>query len=189
VARDTTFKEERQEKILSGFEGSQAVPTSRSGREVCLRGTKSFGTLKFWSNIGRATVGRIAYVSLIRHGPHIKRRLQLFLAAGMYLPCCYLATIGEYTDTSVQQFSTVARVFVAAETCLPSICLATIGEIHIQTHTDLWEGFMKYAVEMGSGAMIYIPSFIYIGSSIQTLMGGDTHIHRGSHKPTFILSK
>jgi hypothetical protein len=34
---------------------------------------------------------------------------------------------------------------------------------------------MKYAVDMGSGAMIYIPSFIKIGSGIQTLIGG---IHR-----------
>jgi hypothetical protein len=34
---------------------------------------------------------------------------------------------------------------------------------------------MKYAVEMGSGAMIYIPSFIKIGSAIQKLIGG---IHR-----------
>jgi hypothetical protein len=32
---------------------------------------------------------------------------------------------------------------------------------------------MKYAVEMGSGAMIYIPSFIKIGSGTQKLMGGD----------------
>jgi hypothetical protein len=32
-------------------------------------------------------------------------------------------------------------------------------------------GFMKYAVEMGSGVMIYIPSFIKIGSSgIQKLI-------------------
>jgi hypothetical protein len=31
---------------------------------------------------------------------------------------------------------------------------------------------MKYAVEMGSGAMIYIPSFIKIGSGIQKLIGG-----------------
>jgi hypothetical protein len=31
---------------------------------------------------------------------------------------------------------------------------------------------MKYAVEMGSGAMIYIPSFIMIGSGIQKLIGG-----------------
>jgi hypothetical protein len=37
--------------------------------------------------------------------------------------------------------------------------------IHIQTHRG--EGFIKYAVEMGSGAMIYIQSFIKIGSGIQ----------------------
>jgi hypothetical protein len=33
---------------------------------------------------------------------------------------------------------------------------------------------MKYAVEMGSGAMIYIPSFIKIGSGIQKLKRGFT---------------
>jgi hypothetical protein len=37
---------------------------------------------------------------------------------------------------------------------------------------------MKYAVEMGSGAMIYIPSFIKIGSGIQKLIRGDTQTHR-----------
>jgi hypothetical protein len=31
---------------------------------------------------------------------------------------------------------------------------------------------MKYAVEMGSGTMIYIPSFINIDSGIQKLKGG-----------------
>jgi hypothetical protein len=31
---------------------------------------------------------------------------------------------------------------------------------------------MKYADELGSGAIIYIPSFIEIGSGIQTLTGG-----------------
>jgi hypothetical protein len=31
---------------------------------------------------------------------------------------------------------------------------------------------MKYAVEMGSGAMIYIPSFIKNDSDIQNLIGG-----------------
>jgi hypothetical protein len=38
---------------------------------------------------------------------------------------------------------------------------------------------MKYAIEMGSGAMIYIPSFIKTGSGIQKLMGGggDSQIH------------
>jgi hypothetical protein len=31
---------------------------------------------------------------------------------------------------------------------------------------------MKYAVEMGSGAMIHIPGFIKTGSGIQKLVGG-----------------
>jgi hypothetical protein len=33
---------------------------------------------------------------------------------------------------------------------------------------------MKYAVVMGSGVIIHIPSFIKIGSGIQKLIGGDT---------------
>jgi hypothetical protein len=37
---------------------------------------------------------------------------------------------------------------------------------------------MKYAVEMSSGALIYIPSFIHIGSGIQKLMEGKTQTHR-----------
>jgi hypothetical protein len=32
----------------------------------------------------------------------------------------------------------------------------------------------EVAVEMGSGAMIYVPSFIKIGSAIQKLVGGYT---------------
>jgi hypothetical protein len=36
---------------------------------------------------------------------------------------------------------------------------------------------MKYAVEMGSGAMTYIPSFIKIGAGIRKMIRG---------KPTFI---
>jgi hypothetical protein len=42
--------------------------------------------------------------------------------------------------------------------------------VHIQTRPD-----GNSATEMGSGAMIYIPSFIMIGSSIQKLIG---RIHR-----------
>jgi hypothetical protein len=39
---------------------------------------------------------------------------------------------------------------------------------------------MKYAVEMGLGAMINIPSFIKIGSGIQKLIGGaQTHRTHG----------
>jgi hypothetical protein len=33
---------------------------------------------------------------------------------------------------------------------------------------------MKYSVEMSSGVMIYIPSFIKIGSGIEKLIGGYT---------------
>jgi hypothetical protein len=36
---------------------------------------------------------------------------------------------------------------------------------------------MKYAVEIGSGAMIYIQNFIKIGSAIEKSMG-DTERHR-----------
>jgi hypothetical protein len=34
---------------------------------------------------------------------------------------------------------------------------------------------MKYVVKMGTGAMIYVPSFIKIGSDVQKLIG---RIHR-----------
>jgi hypothetical protein len=40
------------------------------------------------------------------------------------------------------------------------------GKGYIYRHTDGWQGFMKYTVEMGSGVMIYIPNFIKIGSDI-----------------------
>jgi hypothetical protein len=49
---------------------------------------------------------------------------------------------------------------------------------------------MKDAVDMGSGVMLYIPSFVNIGSGIQKLLGV---IHRHTqkalrcHKPTFIF--
>jgi hypothetical protein len=36
---------------------------------------------------------------------------------------------------------------------------------------------MKYAVEMGSHAIIYVQIFMKTGSSIQTLIGGDTQTH------------
>jgi hypothetical protein len=48
-------------------------------------------------------------------------------------------------------------------------------------------GIYEVAVEMVSGAMTYIPSFIKIGSGIQKLMGGNTQTRAGwrLHKPTF----
>jgi hypothetical protein len=53
---------------------------------------------------------------------------------------------------------------------LPSHFIATVGR-YTYRHTDSWKGFMKYAVEMGSGAIIRIPSFITISPAIEQLMG------------------
>jgi hypothetical protein len=53
-------------------------------------------------------------------------------------------------------------------------CLAPT-EGYAYRHTDWWEGFMKYAVEIGLVAILFIPSFTNIGSAIKNLMGG---IHR-----------
>jgi hypothetical protein len=42
---------------------------------------------------------------------------------------------------------------------------------------------MKYAIGMGSGVVIYIPSVIKIDSPVQKLLGWDTHAHiqHGDH--------
>jgi hypothetical protein len=53
---------------------------------------------------------------------------------------------------------------------------------------------MKYAVEMGSGAMIEIPTLINIGSDIKKLIGGirrhtDEQSTWRSQTPFFIFSK
>jgi hypothetical protein len=51
---------------------------------------------------------------------------------------------------------------------------------------------MKYAVEMGSDAVIHIPTFTRIGSGIQKLFGrGNTDTQTGwrSHKPNFYFFK
>jgi hypothetical protein len=42
-------------------------------------------------------------------------------------------------------------------------------------HTDRWEGFMKYTVEMGSDAVIYVPSFIKTGSGVRGNSGRGAH--------------
>jgi hypothetical protein len=44
---------------------------------------------------------------------------------------------------------------------------------------------MRYTVEMGSGAMICIPSFVEIGSGIQKLMGGGG----GNRQPGFLIRR
>jgi hypothetical protein len=49
---------------------------------------------------------------------------------------------------------------------------------------------MKYVVKMGSGAMVYTPSSMKIGSGIEKLLGGthtDTQTHRQQGDPRNIL--
>jgi hypothetical protein len=84
----------------------------------------------------------------------------------------------------------VVYVFVAAVTFLLKSCLAMIRG-YTYRHTDWWEGFMRYAAGMGSGAMMYIPSFIKIDSCILKLIGRytDTQTTWWLHKPTIILSE
>jgi hypothetical protein len=41
---------------------------------------------------------------------------------------------------------------------------------------------MKYVIEMGSVAMIYIPVFMKIGSGIQKFIEGDSQTHTHTHR-------
>jgi hypothetical protein len=45
-------------------------------------------------------------------------------------------------------------------------------------------GIRNYAIEMELGAMMYIPSFIKIGSGIQNLIRGDIHTGTDTHAHT-----
>jgi hypothetical protein len=77
--------------------------------------------------------------------------------------------------------SIVACVFIAMVTFLPSRCLTTI-EGYTYRHTRL-VGFMHYAAEMGSGFMIFVPSFTQIVSGIHNLIW---EIYR--HKDSVVIS-
>jgi hypothetical protein len=49
---------------------------------------------------------------------------------------------------------------------------------------------MKYAVQMGSGTVIYIPSFIKIGSGIQKLVwAGGSQSHRQNGERISLLEE
>jgi hypothetical protein len=125
---------------------------------------------KFWEEL-------IAYFPLIQHGTQRKRGLQqFFVAGGTPLQICHLSTRKGYTDKPNdppliihgphKNDASNNSSIVAEGTRLPSRCLATKGGIHfteplpsndrrIHRHTDWWEGFIMYAVEVGSGAMIH----------------------------------
>jgi hypothetical protein len=70
------------------------------------------------------------------------------------------------------------NIVVAAVTCLPSRCLTTV-----------W-GFVQYVIEMSSGVMTCIPSFIKSCLGIQKLVRGYTHSQQGDLITiAFIFSK
>jgi hypothetical protein len=48
---------------------------------------------------------------------------------------------------------------------------------------------MKYAFEIASCGMIYVPSFINIGSDIQELIGGDAQTYRRTNTQTHTDSR
>jgi hypothetical protein len=47
-----------------------------------------------------------------------------------------------------------------------------MGDGYTYRHTDRWEEYMKHSTEMGSGAMMFLPSFMKTGSAIQKFMRG-----------------
>jgi hypothetical protein len=90
----------------------------------------------------------IVYFLLLRHGPHRKQRLQhFFVAGGMSLESCYIATTRGYSDTPIDTRPTILLLLRV----LPrERCLATKGEIQFteplpsndrrDTHTDTQTG-------------------------------------------------
>jgi hypothetical protein len=46
---------------------------------------------------------------------------------------------------------------------------------------------MKYAVNMGLGALIYVPSFITFGGDVQNVIWGDKQTHNQEEDHTSIL--
>jgi hypothetical protein len=52
------------------------------------------------------------------------------------------------------------------------MCIPHRGHVSTEPLPRNDRGIHIQTIEMGSGAMIYVPSFIKIGSGIQKLMGG-----------------
>jgi hypothetical protein len=80
---------------------------------------------------------------------------------------------GSHKNDASNNSPIFACVFISAVSFLLNQRLTTRGGYTCR-HTDGQKGFTKYAVEMGSGAMIRLPSFRKIGSDIQKLIKGDS---------------
>jgi hypothetical protein len=116
-------------------------------------------------------------LSLIRHGPHWKRRVQQFFY------CCVCIRFRRNVSTEPLPRNDKG-IFTE-----PSRCLPTKGG-YTYRHTDWWDGIYNYAVEIGAGAVIYIPSFIKIDLRVQKLTGGytDTHTNQHTHTESNVIS-
>jgi hypothetical protein len=79
------------------------------------------------------------------------------------------------TDTRVQHSSIAACIRWGGNVFTEPLPSNDWRDTYRDTHSLTGEVY-KYAVEMGSGAMIYIPSFVQTGSGIQKLTGGN-HRH------------
>jgi hypothetical protein len=102
----------------------------------------------------------IANFSIIQHRLHRKQHIQRFFFCCMRICCCNVFT--EQLPSSDDMYR----------------C------------TDWWEGFMKYAIKIGSRTMICIPNFTKIYSGIQKLIWeeGFTDTAWWSYKPTHSFS-
>jgi hypothetical protein len=103
------------------------------------------------------------------------------------IACFPLMPHGPQKKRWVQQFYCCMCIHCHGNVFTEPLSINDMG-IHIQT--DWLEGITKYAVEMGSGVMICIRSFIKIGSGIQKLIAGgftDTQAAWWLHKPAFIF--
>jgi hypothetical protein len=74
--------------------------------------------------------------------------------------------IFKHKNDAPNNYSIFACVFIATVTLFSESLSNKERGIH--------KVFTKYAVEMGSGAMICLPSFRKIGSGIQKLIKGDS---------------
>jgi hypothetical protein len=114
-------------------------------------------------------------------------------------------TLQIFHESSLSQWSGSVMVTEILLCCVVCCCCGNVSteplpsSVHI--HTDWCQTFMKYAVEMGACAMIYIQSFKKICSAIQKLIWCHMQTHReedrtcheevwenGSIAPSFLTS-
>jgi hypothetical protein len=138
------------------------------------RDTKRFGPKKKPKGINSNTVCfRILYVHILKtlnlqevlgrtnrlfsfntNGAHRKRRVQQFFHYNYHVPGHYPSSCFYWKHATFRRLDfVVLYLFVAAVMFLSSRCLETVAGLTYR-HTDWWERFMKFAVEMCSWRLI-----------------------------------